>query len=534
MTASTELDSGIVESQLERILSSEHFADAARLKQFLSHLIAESLAGRAETLKGYAIGLDVFDRPEDFDPSTDTIVRVQAGRLRSRLDLYYAKQGKDDPLRIMIPKGSYAPVFEVMFDPEMKSSSDVQSPGTESPRQRYTIAVMPLDNLSGDPAQEFLADGITEEIINALTRFREFDVISRHSTYHYKDRPQDSRELGSILGARYIVEGSVRRWEDQVRVTAQLIDASTGTHLASEVYDRKISAQSLFEIQEDIASRIAAEIAEPHGVIHHTGARRRQAQTESLDAYECRLLASEYWREPSREAHARVAALLEKAVKIDPSYAGAWAMLAIVYGDELRGGYDLGRDTLPLDRALDAASRSVDLDPMNAVGYHALFMTHYHRGEFNRFRTAADKALRLNPCYPDMLADLGGCMGLQGDWDAGARLVERATELSPNPPAWYACFPTMNCYRLKDYDEALVAARRIGNSAWNVGPMFECMALGQLGRLDEASELIEDYRARGHDPEAVMRGAIAIWHVPRDFGAHMLEGLTKAGVKITE
>ena len=446
--ASTHLDRGVIEKQLERVLASPQFADTTRLNRFLQYLVERTLDGDAESLKGYTIGVDVFDKPDDFDPAIDTIVRVQAGKLRTRLDLYYADQGRDDPLRILVPKGSYAPVFEVALDPEKGTSSGTDgSPGGRSNAyHRYRIAVLPFDNLSGSPEQEFLADGFTEEVLNALARFRELQVISRNSTFRYKNQAVDPRDIGSELGVRYLVEGSVRRWENQVRVTVQLIETETGAHLSSEVYNREISAQNLFSIQEDIASRIAAELAEPHGVIHRIGSRHRQAGTQVLDAYECRLLASEYWREPNRESHARVVKLLERAVTIDSDYAGAWAMLAIVYGDEVRGNFSLGRSTEPLDRALKAAQRAVEIDPANATGHHALFLTHFNRSELPAFRDAAEKALALNPNYPDLLADFGMCLGFSGEWDRGRGFVQRALELSPHPPGWYRSFFAIDHY----------------------------------------------------------------------------------------
>ena len=203
--ASASLDRGVVEKQLERILASPHFAETTRLKRFLRYLVERALAGDTDSLKGYAIGLDVFDRPDDFDPSVDTIVRVQAGKLRTRLDLYYAGEGRDDPVQITIPKGSYAPVFEIALEP--RSEAPDPASGASDPRRRYSLAVLPFDNLSGDPQQEFLVDGFTEEILAALARFRELQVISRHSTYRYRGAPVDPRGVGEGLGVRFIVWG---------------------------------------------------------------------------------------------------------------------------------------------------------------------------------------------------------------------------------------------------------------------------------------------------------------------------------------
>ena len=535
--ASAHLDQGVVEQQLERVLASSQFVDTTRLNRFLQYLVRQSLAGNSEALKGYAIGVDVFDKPEDFDPSIDTIVRVQAGKLRNRLDLYYASEGKEDPLRIIVPKGSYAPVFEVALDPETQSGdsgeADAQSSRSDKQDtfQKYSVAVLPFDNLSGDPDQEFLADGLTEEILNALARFRELRVISRHSTFRYKDKPGDPREIGEELGVRYVLEGSVRRWRDQVRVTAQLIETRNGAHLTSEIYDRDISAESLFDIQEDVASHIAAEIAEPHGVIHRTGSPRRM-ETADLDAYECRLLASEYWRAPTVETHAKVRGLLERAVAIDPHYAGAWAMLAIVYGDEVRGGYNYDPEPPPLDRALEAAQNAVEIDPMNAAGHHALFMTHFHRGEIAAYESASTKALSLNANYPDLLADYGFCKGCLGDWREGHKYFQRAMDLSPHPPGWYRVLFAVYHYLQGEYEEALAQTEATALGAWFWGNLVRAMIHAQLGNESEAGESARVALEAYPEFESQARGALGVWNFQQDDVDHFIDGWRKAGLKI--
>lgn len=533
--ASAHLEPGIVEQELEKILASSQFAETTRLNRFLKYLVEQSLAGQSEALKGYTIGLDVFDKPSDFDPSIDAIVRVQAAKLRDRLDLYYASEGKDDPVRILVPKGSYAPVFEVALDPGLSPGSivsDANAAGADQDAlQKYSIAVLPFDNLSGDPEQEFLADGMTEELLNALARFRELRVISRHSTFRYKDRPSDPRLVGSELNVRYVLEGSIRRWKDQVRITAQLIETEQGAHLTSEVYDRKISAENLFEVQEDIAAHIAAEIAEPHGVIHRTGIRRRQAGTTALDAYECRLLASEYWRDPNARTHRRVRDLLERAVSIDPHYAGAWAMLAIVYGDEVRGGHNYQADPPPLDRALSAAKKAVELDPMNATGHHALFMTHFHRGEMSSYSKAAERALSLNPNYPDLVADYGVCRGFCGDWEGGYRHVRRAMDLSPHPPGWYRAFLAIYYYIQGRYESALeqTESGELGASFW--GDLIVAMIHGQLGNADQAQSSLRLALEAAPDFEKNAKSALRFWNFQEEDARHMIEGWQKAGLK---
>lgn len=530
MTVTAPIERGIVEQQLDRILASSQFSETTRLARFLEHVVRQTLDGNQAALKGYTIGLDVFDKPEDFDPSIDTIVRVQAGKLRSRLDLFYADEGRDDPVRIIIPKGSYSAVFELALDPDLNTeAAPVRS--DHGAGGQASVAVMPFDNLSGDPDQEFLADGFTEEIIDALSRFRELRVISRHSTFRYKNRPFDPRELAEDLGVRFLLEGSVRRWNDQLRITARLVQAASGEQLASDAYDREMSAQSLFDIQQEIAAQIAAEIGEPFGIIHRVGSRRR-AETQALDAYECRLLASEYWRAPTAADHERVVKLLERAVAIDPGYAGAWAMLGIVYGDEVRAGFNLRSGSPALDRALETAQRAVDLDPSNATGYYALFLTRFHRGEFDLFEAAGQKALRLNPNYPDMLADLGTCTAFMGGWDKGLLLLERALDLSPNPPGWYRVVLILNHYRLDNFQAALGEVRQMGDSLWERKGLLELMILGQLGAEADARRLREKIQADLPYYTGFIKQSFDVWHLPNDLQGKMLEGWQKAGLAL--
>ena len=397
---------------------------------------------------------------------------------------------------------------------------------------RYSIAVMPFDNLSGSPDQEFLADGFTEEILNALARFREFQVAARHSTFRYKNTKGDAREIGQELGVRYILEGSVRRWNDQIRITSQLIDAETGAHMLSETYDDDISVQSLFDIQEAIASQIAAEIAEPHGVIHKLGAQRRKAETDRLDAYEARLLASEYWRNPCAQTHASTVQHLERAVGLDPSYAGAWAMLSILYGDELRFGFPSDNDQPPLDRALTAAKKAIENDPMDASGHHALFMTHFNRNELSAFESAAKRALSLNPSYPDMLADYGMCTALSGQYQKGLEYLNKASDLSPDPPGWYRFNIAVAHYFMKDYAKALAGIEGVSLGAGYWGVSARAMIHGQLGNTAEARACMARLLDMVPTFPQIARDALGIWNIQKRDIDHMMDGWEKAGLVV--
>ncbi|MEL7257378.1 MAG: hypothetical protein AAFN80_05965, partial [Pseudomonadota bacterium] len=281
-----------------------------------------------------------------------------------------------------------------------------------------------------------------------------------------------------------------------------------------------------------ISVAMRAEISDPHGVIHRTGTMQRKAETQAFDAYHCRLLATEYWRHPTAEQHAHVRNLLERAVQIDPDYAGAWGMLSIVYGDEVRGGFNLRQDPPPLARALEAAEKSVKLDPLNATGQHALFLTRYHLGMFEGYRDAAQKALKANPNYPDMLADMAACEALQGDLEEGFELNARAIELCPDPPGWYHAGTCLLHFRSRAFDAALASARQIGNGMWNGSEALVLMCLGQDERnaeTEETRELVSRFHEKVPDPSGYIQSLMEIWQVPDDFAADIQKGLRATG-----
>lgn len=234
-----------VTNLLGRICASRDFAQSERMRRFLRFSVERALAGDRDSLKEYTIGVEVFDRPPDYDPRVDSIVRVEARRLRRKLKSYYEKAGAREPLRLSLPEGSYAPALEV----------EERTPEPAAPAGPATIAVLPFVSLSADPENEHFADGLTEELINTLAQAPTLRVVSRTSAFQYKNQAHDVRAIGEQLGASKVLEGSVRRSGSSLRVTAQLVNVADGLHLWSQRFDRKF--EDIFSLQEEIAGAIA-------------------------------------------------------------------------------------------------------------------------------------------------------------------------------------------------------------------------------------------------------------------------------------
>ncbi len=385
-----------VEAVLAKILASQHFAHSGQLLRFLEFTVTQTLAGNASSLKEYAIGTSVFGRKESFDPRTDGIVRVQAVALRSRLKEYYTASGLNDPVIIEYRKGSYAPV--------LRYRSDVDSPAkpvVNSPSGPASIAVLPFVNMSSDPENEYFSDGLTEELISTITNIKSLRVVARTSVFRFKGKSEDIRKIGAELSADMVLEGSVRKSGDRLRITAQLIDVASGYHTWSRTY--RVEIKDLFAVQEEIALAIANTLSEsPRGVPKRpTACYGKLARGELMPK-------------------ARVAA--EKAMELNESLAEAHVSLAAV-----RAIYDW--DWAGSEKEF---RRAIELDPDCAPAHQWCgVLCLMPQGRLKEAETAIRRALDLDPLSPAINTSLGHAYYVQGRHDDAIAYLEKALETDP-------------------------------------------------------------------------------------------------------
>ena len=283
----SESDQKAIREQLVRIVNSGPFHQSQRRQRFLEYLVNETLAGRGERLKAYNVALEVFDRPESFDPVTDPLVRIEAARLREKLREYYGTDGQGDPIRIDLPKGTYTPQIEFRHEDAPQIAREKGSPTHEVSSTVPSVAVFPFGDLSADQNLGYLGDGVAEDIITALSRFPDLVVVARSSSFTYKDKALDVRQVGKELGVGYVVEGSVRKDGDKLRIAAQLIDAKTGEHVWGERFDR--SGTDPWALQDEVTGLIVSAITGEKGALkqaHYRQAWGKDATTlEEYDYY---------------------------------------------------------------------------------------------------------------------------------------------------------------------------------------------------------------------------------------------------------
>jgi len=411
-------------------------------------------------------------------------------------------------------------------------SRPVKTPDSGAARaeEGFWVAVLPFKYGSGNAELTALSEGITEDIVTGLSRFSYLKVISQSSTSRFANASVDVRSAGKELGARYLLEGSIRQAGSRLRIAVQLVDAISGVHLWAETYDRPFQAEAVFELQDDVAPRIVSTIADMNGILAHSMSEAlRSRAPDQLTPYEALLRSFSYWERLTADEHAAARAALEHAVEQAPNYADCWAVLSMLYGDEYKTGFNVRPDSL--DRSLAAARRAVELAPSNPLAPLSLASVLFFRKERQAFRSAAERAIALNPLDGGTTAFLGMLIACSGDWERGCTLVERAMQLNSHHLGWYWCAAAYNAYRNSDYRGALDIALKINTRGIWGAIVVLAAAHGQLGEREAAQDAVRELLALMPYFAPTARQECEKWWEPQ-LVEHLLDGLRKAGLEI--
>ena len=309
-------------------------------------------------------------------------------------------------------------------------------PEASAAPSRPVIAVLPFDNLSGDPGQDYFADGITEDIITRLAQYPDILVLGRNTTFQFKGEAVDIPTIAETLGADYVVEGSIRRDGDTVRVTAQLLGGDGGTHLWAETYDRALDAAKIFSIQDEITETVAGRIGDVHGAISLAQSARGDRQAPKFfSSYDCILRAHEFVRQVGPQTHSAARDCLESVIESEPDYAEALAYLGNLYLLEIAVGLNPLPDS-SLDRALSTLERAVFLDPNSGIGHVIYAQALYLTDDPQRAVREAEEALRLEPNNSDIIGWAAEVFSNVGAYERTVEVMDGLTTLNPKYPGW--------------------------------------------------------------------------------------------------
>jgi serine/threonine-protein kinase len=553
-----EIRRNAVLAALDKVVASEAFGKVERPARFLRYLVERALGGEGQLLKESVLGTEVFDRPASWDPRLDPVVRQEAARLRKRLARYYETDGAQDQIRIELPVGSYVPVFR--SKPVEIASAPPETPRLEPPvaahaplRRRHrwlyataailciaasavawrafssresppSIAVLPFANLSADPANQYFSDGLTDEITDSLARLKTLRVIARSSAFQAKAKAADIREVGRLLHVANVLEGTVERSGDRVKIIAHLERVSDGSLLWSNTYER--SASDLFAVQSELAAGIAGSLRLAAGV-------PAAQHVPKPEAHDLVMKGAYDLQQMTTESLARAESEYRRAIDLDPQYARAYLGLGSVQWDqfvargasyqaeaEWKTAEQWYRKALELDpelsqaRALMAtiamqydwdwnrAERELRLavaGPSSAAAesFYAFFLI--FRGRFAEADQHIRRMLDLDPYATATLGNLAVDRNLEGRYAEARELSERLAAQYPNMIQPQQLIG--GTYIEEGHPELALPVFRQLKARFPQAPIFEAMADAAAGRRGQALALLRPYEEKYPNPD---------------------------------
>jgi adenylate cyclase len=451
-------------------------------------------------------------------------------QVKARLDLHVSDLGRTQLKNIAEPVRVYS--LQVGLPAQAKPTTLVEAKSEDRPPERPvlpdkpSIAVLPFANMSGDAEQEYFADGISEDIITALSKLSQLFVIARNSSFTFKGKNVHVDEVGKRLGVRYVLEGSVRKSGGRVRITAQLIDATTGGHLWAERFDRDLT--DIFAVQDDVTTHIVSALA-----LNLSPSDRQNIAVEHSDnqeAYDCFLRGRELWLRTTKDANREAGDLLRRAIELDPRFAPAYALLGGAHVIDYANGWSTA-PAQTLQEAEKAARQAVRLDERHPYALWALALICLWARRYDEALEAAEKAIAFNPNFAEAHTALGFVLHHVGQSEEAVKCHERAVALNPVFPDIWLHFQAQALYQLGRYPEAvgLLKRRILRNPNTDASRALLAASYGQMGRIEEAREAWRELLRVNPAYSVEQRRKVVPYKNPKDF-ERFVEGLHKAGL----
>jgi adenylate cyclase len=489
--------------------------------------------GRIEFRIGINLGDIIFEDDDIFGDGVNVAARLEQiadvggicvaaavrDQVADRLDVVFEDLGDKSLKNINRPVRAY----RVLLDVEQASDAG-SSTGEATTVAKPTIAVLPFANMSGDPEQEFFVDGLTEDILTELSRRHELFVISRNSTFVYKGQAVNVRDVAEKLGAQYLVEGSVRKAGDRLRVTVQLIDTANDSHIWAERYDRKL--EDVFEIQDEVTASIVATLPGRVEAAQQDQASRKKPS--NMVAYECLLAAKVLHHRSSREANVEALKLAERTLELDPEYAHAHAWRGCILGQAWGYGWCTDRDQTFAD-ASASVERALELDDNDADVHRILAAVSIGRDDLTRARYHQERALALNPNYDLVVVQMGELLTWLGSPKDGIEWIEKAMRLNPHHPERFWSHLGKAHFNARQYGEAIDAFMRLSKLDL-MQHAFVAACHGWLG--DRTAGAAHAAQMLDTDPEFGLTKFLATMHYAKKTDLeHLRDGLLKAEIR---
>lgn len=473
-----------VRAQVERMTASDVFAKSPQLSAFLLFIVEAVLRGKGERLKGYTIGVEVLRRDINFDPQLDPIVRVEATRLRRAIERYYAGPGAEDDIVIDMPRGGYVP--RIRWREAVKSARPAGTVPAAQPAEPArapvgnglpTLRIAPFVVIGAPDTRFFAAEILASRLSEAFALFDWINVVAAAAPGRRSD---------------YRLDGTVDyRGEETVDLRFRLIDESDATVIWSRSFE-KMSGKDNDDIERHLILQLANALVQPFGVIWARDRTRQLAMLGGDPRYVCMIDAAEVIKSFDPAGNARIRSELEDLMKIYPGFAAGYSYLAIIYAREYLFGFgERPGDSPPLDRALDAARKGIELRPQSARAYHMMSAVLFYRREIEAGIAAAEKAIALNPYDLLTVCDYGGRLVACGQIDKGMAILLETTSVGAVVPSWIEFFLFVGHYMRNDLTAARYHAGQLTGTTHVFGHLARALMAVCDGKRDEARQLVQ-------------------------------------------
>jgi adenylate cyclase len=445
-------------------------------------------------------------------------------QVKARLDLSVSDLGQTKLKNIVDPIHVYS--LQVGVATNVKPIPRTEPLVTSRPTDKPSIAVLPFQNMSGDAEQDYFADGISEDIITALSKLSQLFVIARNSSFTFKGKNVNIQDVGRSLGVRYVLEGSVRKSGKRVRITAQLIDATSGGHLWAERFDRELI--DIFDVQDDVTRHIVAALA--LNLTENDRQRITAEHTDNLEAYDCFMRGREQFWRLTKAANVQARDLFQRSIALDQKFAPPYAFVAITHGLDYLNRWSAD-PAQSLELAEKNAAQAVALDDQYPYAHWALALTNLYMRRHDQAICEAERAISLDPNLALGHEVLGSTLNFSGKAAEALESFDRAMALDPYFPDFWLHLKGLAMFQLGRYDEAisLLKRRLIRNPDTDISRELLSACYGHLGRKEEARAEWQEVFRVNPDYSLEYRRTVVPFKNPGDF-EKIVDGLRKAGI----
>ncbi|MDW5290595.1 hypothetical protein [Formosa sp. PL04] len=521
--------------ELERILSSDPFSRSAVLSNFLKFIVEETLEGHTKELKEYTIAVYGLGKATNFNPQSNAIVRINAGRLRRLLKAYYNGPGKTNTLKIEVIKGSYVPVFRTQEITSKKSVLKEEStPAAHSfSRSKLTLAILPFRNLCADDDYQFFVDGFGEELTRIFSTSEEISVVAHYSTLRYESHNVDVRSIGADLGVHYIIIGSVKRSTKKIKINIGLVETLNGMQIWSKTYTHDLDKNETIDIQDQINEDVFSILSGHYGFIFKDTLHCLvdDDMNQDLQAFDAILWYNYAQISHYEENCIKCRKAIEKVLHNDPNH----IMCLLTLGDLYLFCYSLGYKTIdnPINEAYKLIQKALLISPFSQFGNLLLGWVNVYLGKKKEAIQAFNYSMQLAPPSLTFKGTLGFGLSCSGEYKQGYLLIKEALDFNPYCPWWYYMGLYFVYYKSKKYEEALECAQKMyaSDNVYLI-PLLNAAAKGQLGAIDDAQSEVHLLNEKFSDILSQLKTYLSTFILDESLIDEIINGAKKSGLLI--